>query len=177
MSTATQLFYERGVHGVGINEIAERAGASKLTIYRHFRSKDGLVEAMLRERSEQIHDWLVRNTETEAPGRARVLAMFDLLTRWYAEEGFHGCLVVNTSSDVRGSDGPVPELARAYLDRYRDLLERRLSDARVTDPPTLARQLLLLIEGATVVTAIDGPAHTGHDARRAAEALLDANMS
>lgn len=177
LSTATQLFYERGVHSVGINEIAERAGASKLTIYRHFQSKDGLVEAMLRERSEQIHNWLVRNTESQAPGRARVLAVFDLLTGWYAEESFRGCVVVNTSSDVRGTGGSVTTLAREYLDRFRALLESRLSDAGVVDPAVLARQLLLLIEGSAVVTAIDRRQQTGQDARLAAEALLDASLA
>lgn len=177
LSTATQLFYERGVRSVGINEIAERAGASKLTIYRHFRSKDGLVEAMLRERSEEIHQWLVRSTEMAEPGRGQVLALFDLLIEWYAEDGFHGCLVVNTSSDVRGAGGPVQGLARAFLDRYRALLEDRLSAAGVLDPPMLARQLLLLIEGATVVSAIDGGQQTGREARRAAETLLDASRA
>lgn len=177
LSTATQLFYERGVHGVGINEIAERAGASKLTIYRHFRSKDGLVAAMVRERSDQIHDWLVRNISRSPAGRERVLALFDLLTQWYGEDGFHGCLVVNASTDVRGGGGVVPEIARAHLERYRALLEDQLAAAGVGSPSSLARQLLLLIEGATVVTAIERRGQTGDDARLAAEALLDAGLS
>lgn len=172
LTVATRLFYERGVHAVGINEITESAEASKLTVYRHFGSKEGLVQAMLRERSEHIHRWLVAKTESAPPGRQRVLALFDLLTRWYAEQGFRGCAVVNAATDSRGADGGVADLARAHLARYRELLESHLSDAQAADPPALARQLLLLIEGATVVTSIDREPTAGHDARAAAEALL-----
>lgn len=178
LSTATRLFYERGVHGVGINEIAERAGASKLTIYRHFRSKDGLVAAMVRESSARIYDWVVEGVSEATPGRERVLAVFDLLTRWYAEDGFCGCLVVNASTDVRGDrDGVVSELARGHLERYRGLLESELVVAGVRQASGVARQLLLLVEGATVVTAIERRVENGADARRAAEALLGVYLS
>ena len=62
LNTATSLFYERGVHAVGVNEIAARAGASKLSLYRYFPSKDQLVQAMLTEHSDRIHAWLERET-------------------------------------------------------------------------------------------------------------------
>lgn len=177
LNVAATLFYERGVHAVGVSEIAERAEASKLTIYRHFGSKAGLIEAVLGERSDKIHRWLATNTEAAKPGRARILALFDLLTGWYAEQGFRGCSVVNAVTDTRdGHEGhaAVGTVARAHLARYRELLERCLVDAGVTDPPTVARQLLLLIEGATVITTIDADTTAGTDARRVAELLIDA---
>jgi AcrR family transcriptional regulator len=173
LDAAAQLFYEHGVHAVGVNEIAARARASKLSLYRYFPSKNELVQAMLREHSDRIHAWLSRETAFSAPGPDRVLSVFDLLIRWFAEPGYHGCAVLNTVIDTR-ADPAVAAIARSHLTRYRSLLTSRAIEAGV--PPdaadALARQLLLLIEGASVVTTIDDSATAGDDARRAAEALL-----
>jgi AcrR family transcriptional regulator len=171
LDAAAQLFYERGVHAVGVNEIAARASASKLSLYRYFPSKHKLVADMLREHSDRIHAWLERNTAGAPAGPARVLSVFDLLIRWFAEPGYHGCTVVNTVTDTR-ADPAVAAIARRHLARYLDLLETRARQAGLQDAPALARQLLLLIEGASVVTSIEGTPDAGADARRAAGQLL-----
>jgi AcrR family transcriptional regulator len=172
LETATSLFYERGVHAVGVNEIAAAAGASKLSLYRYFPSKAELVRAMLTEHSDRIHAWLDRRTAT-ATGPDRVLAVFDVLTEWFAQPGYHGCAIVNGVTDTR-ADPEVAAIARIHLHRYRDLLEDRLSSLPVDDPAALARRLLLLIEGASVVVAIEGTTDAGADARAAAATLLAA---
>ena len=173
LESAARLFYERGVHAVGVNEIAARAHASKLSLYRYFPSKQELVEAMLAEHSDRIHDWLERKTAGAASGPDRVLSVFDLLIRWFAEPGYRGCTVVNTVTDTR-ADPAIAAIARRHLARYRDLLTARAEQAGLTDAAALARQLLLLIEGASVVTSIDGTSDAGDDARHAAETLLGA---
>jgi AcrR family transcriptional regulator len=174
LDAAAGLFYERGVNGVGVNEIAARAGASKLSIYRYFQSKEQLVASMLAAHSDRIHEWLRRRTNDAPPGRGRVLAIFDLLMTWFAEQNYHGCTVMNTVIDTRGEQAAVREIARAHLGRYRALLAERLAEAGVAEPAPVARQLLLLIEGVTMVTTIDGDSSAGADARAAAGALVDA---
>src|SRR5439155_23198524 len=106
------------------------------------------------------------------PDHHPVLSVFDLLVEWFARPGYHGCAVVNTVTDMR-ADPAVAAIARRHLARYRELLETRLSEVGVSDPEPLARQLLLLIEGASVVATIDG-AGGGADARAAAVTLLAA---
>ena len=172
LETATSLFYERGVHAVGVNEIAAVAGASKLSLYRYFPSKAELVCAMLTEHSDRIHAWLDRRTAA-AVGPERVLAVFDVLTEWFAQPGYHGCAIINGVTDTR-ADPEVAAIARTHLHRYRDLLEDRLAGLDVADPAALARRLLLLIEGASVVVAIEGTTDAGTDARAAAAMLLAA---
>jgi hypothetical protein len=81
--------------------------------------------------------------------------------------------VLNTVTGTRGEDTAVREIARAHLGRYRDLLTERLTEAGVADPAPVARQLLLLIEGVTMVTTIDRDDTAGADARAAATALID----
>ncbi|MCM6773153.1 TetR/AcrR family transcriptional regulator [Nocardia sp. CDC159] len=175
LDAAARLFYERSLTAVGMREIATASNASPLTIYRYFESKEGLAAAVVRERSDRIHAWL-RAGLAEAPaGRGRVLALFDLLARWFAEQGFHGCPVLNYVADSRGGQS-ARDLTRQHLARYRQLLEQLLREAGVAAPPPLARQLLLLIEGAVVVTQIDGDGTAAADARAAAAALLDAAL-
>jgi AcrR family transcriptional regulator len=177
LDAATDLFYQRGIHAVGVNDVAAAAGASKLSLYRYFASKQELVAAVLAERSRRVHDWLSRETRDAPRGPDRVLAIFDLLADWYARAQFRGCAVVNTATDSRGDqDVTVIELSRAHLQRYRDLLEDRLAEIEPppADPAQLARQLLVLIEGATTIAAIDGPDQVGADARAAAAALIAA---
>jgi AcrR family transcriptional regulator len=173
LDAAAQLFYEHGVHAVGVNEIAARARASKLSLYRYFGSKDQLVEAMLAEHSDRIHAWLERKTSGAPAGDPRVLSVFDLLIEWFAEPGYRGCTVVNTVTDTR-ADPAIAAIARRHLIRYRHLLETRAREAGIAAPQGLAGQLLLLIEGASVVSAIDGNPDSGSAARAAAEVLLRA---
>ncbi|WP_067675207.1 TetR/AcrR family transcriptional regulator [Nocardia miyunensis] len=176
LDVAARLFYERSLAAVGMREIATAANASPLTIYRYFESKEGLAEAVVRERSDRVHAWLAAGLAEVPAGRARVTALFDLLTRWFAEQGFRGCAVVNYAADSRGGDS-ARDITRGHLMRYRKLLQQLLTEAGVADPAPVARQLLLLVEGATVVTQIDGDGVAGADARVAAETLLDAALA
>lgn len=171
LGVAAELFYDRGVHAVGVNEIAATAHASKLSIYRYFPSKEILVESMLQAHSDKIHAWLRRETGNAPAGSERVMALFDLLVNWFAEPGYNGCAVINTVTDTR-ADPAIAAIARRHLGRYLDLLEEMLTHANVADPDRTARQLLLLIEGASVVACIDPNATAGTDARQAAQRLL-----
>ncbi len=171
LDAAAELFYQRGVHAVGVNEIASRSRASKVSLYRYFPSKADLVEAMLTEHSDRIHAWLQRKTRDAPAGPARVLSVFDLLIEWFTQADYRGCAVLNAVTDTR-ADPRIAAIARRHLSRYRTLLETRLEQVGAADPPRLGRQLLLLIEGASVVATIDGASSAGADARLAAEQLL-----
>lgn len=175
LDTASRLFHKSAVHAVGVNEIASEAGASKLSLYKNFGSKNGLAVRVAADRSERVHAWLRRETGDAPSGTDRVLAVFDLLIDWYARPGFRGCAILNAVIDTRGDGDGVREVGRAHLARYRDLLCKRLIEAGFDDTEAghLTGQLLLLIEGATAVTTIDGNASkAGIDARLAAHALL-----
>lgn len=172
LAAATALFAERGIAAVGVDEIAARAEASKLSIYRYFRSKDGLVEAMLRRRSSQTQQRLRAELDKVPAGIDRVLEVFDRVAELYAEDHYRGCPVINTAVEDRAGSDVVRDLARAHLAGYRELFAELLEDAGFTAAHSLARQLLLLIEGANVVSAIDGHAQGASDARVAAQSLL-----
>ena len=172
LELSERIFYERGIGAVGIADIAREAGASKASIYKNFGSKEGLVEATLRYRSERVHRWLTEGTAHLAPGRDRILGMFDLLLDWYAQQDFRGCAMISAATEQRLADSRLTDLARQHLQTYREVLTSHLTAADVGEPGSLANRLLILIEGATIVSAIDRDPAVGRDARAIAETLL-----
>lgn len=174
LEISERVFYERGIAAVGVADIAEAAGASKATIYKNFGSKQGLVAAALAYRSEHVRRWLGDGTAHLAPGRERVLGVFDLLRDWYAQDDFRGCAIVSAAAEQRVSNPVVTGLARRHLQVYRDFLTEILAESQVTDPAGLAARLLILIEGATVISAIDATPAAGQQARELAIELLRA---
>ena len=54
LAAARELFYRRGIHAVGVDAIAEAAGTNKMTLYRHFTSKDVLIAACLSELTQEF---------------------------------------------------------------------------------------------------------------------------
>lgn len=173
MRIAEIEFYARGVHAVGISDVAEAASASKLSIYRHFGSKAGLVHEIARDRSERVQAWVRSGIGDRPVGLPRIAALFDLFGQWYAEDGFAGCGVVNATIDTRGTDETTSDVMKAHLDLYLDVLTENLAAevaAEYVHP--LARQILALLEGATLIVALTHDPHASTDAKRAAESLI-----
>jgi AcrR family transcriptional regulator len=173
LEAATPVLYERGLDGIGVAELCARIGVSKETLYRHFGTKDGLVEAVLEARSDRVMRWLA--DATAAAGNDpfdQLSAVFDALQRWYEEPGFRGCAMLNAAAQHHVD--AVRALTARHLDRYLELLTGIASRARAADPYLLARQLLMLVEGATAIAAHHDRSNTGEHARRAALALLTA---
>ncbi|TDC99084.1 TetR/AcrR family transcriptional regulator [Nonomuraea deserti] len=173
LEKATEVLYERGLDGIGVAELCARVGASKETLYRHFGTKDGLVEAMLRERSERVANRLAEAAAAagDDPGD-QLAAVFDALQRRYDEPAFRGCPMLNAAAQHHVE--AVRAIAARHLDRYLELLTGIAALAGVADPPALGRQLLMLVQGATVVAAHHDRAGAGATAREAALTLLSA---
>ena len=97
LDTSYELFSRRGVRAVGVDEVIERAGVAKATLYRHFPSKDDLVVAFLERREER---WTIGWVETEARRRGsgpeeQLLAIFDAFDEWFRREDFEACSFIN----------------------------------------------------------------------------------
>lgn len=174
LEAAMPVLYERGLDGIGVAELCALLGVSKETLYRHFGTKDGLVRAVLAERSDRVSGWLAGSAEAAGDDpAARLGAVFDALGRWYGEPVFRGCAMVNAAAQHH--DAEVRALTERHLDRYLGLLTDIAVRAGAADPAVLGRQLLMLVEGATVVAAHHRAPDTAAQARSAALALLAAS--
>lgn len=168
------ILYERGLDGVGVAELCAATGVSKETLYRHFGSKEGLIGAVLEARSERVTRWLRTAAETAGEDPADQLsAVFDALAGWHAEPHFRGCALLNAATQHHGE--PELGLAGRHLERRLALLAEIATRAGAADPGALARQLLVLVTGSTVVAdQHPGTPHAARLARQAALTLLEA---
>ncbi|MER7366761.1 TetR/AcrR family transcriptional regulator [Nonomuraea wenchangensis] len=173
LQAATVLLYERGLDGIGVAELCTRLGVSKETLYRHFGTKDGLVEAVLEARSDRVIAWV--EAAVAAAGddpAAQLAAVFDALQHWYEEPAFRGCALVNAAAQHHVPQ--VRAITARHLGRHLTLLTGIADRAGAAEPGLLGRQLLMLVEGATVVAAHRDARGPGAEARAAALTLLAA---
>ena len=177
LDAASVLFYDRGVHAVGVDTIAEAAGVTKKTLYDRFGSKEALVVSYLQHRDARWRAHLAAElARVPEPGPARVLTVFDATLTWTPDNSPKGCGVINARAEVGGPDhdGPVlPELTRQkrwMLGLFADLLAE--AGLGRDDDGALARQLMLLHEGALVTLGMATFPQPVETARDLAAALL-----
>ena len=173
LAAANELFYERGVHTVGIDTIIERAGVAKASLYNRFGSKDGLVRAYLETRHEARRARLTAEIERHQDPKERLLAIFDVLAATVAQTGFHGCAFANAvaESELDSAAADVTRNVRRWL---LDTMVELTTALGAADPAGLARQLTLLYDGALAQSRLDQTPAAAEAARAAANALVDA---
>ncbi|PRA80407.1 TetR/AcrR family transcriptional regulator [Microbacterium sp. MYb66] len=176
LDAASLLFYERGIHAVGVDTIAEAAGVTKKTLYDRFGSKEALVVSYLQHRDARWREHVAEHlSRVPEPGIARVLAVFDAAIAWSDENSPKGCSAINARAEIGdGHDGhPVfPEVARqkAWL---LDLFAELCREADVPDPDLMSKALMLLYEGAIVTVGMETFAAPFAVARRLARTMLE----
>jgi AcrR family transcriptional regulator len=170
---ADELFYEEGIHTVGIDRIIEKAGVAKATLYSVFGSKEELIRAYLRSRLEGRQRRINAALSGLDSPRERILAVFDVLGSYFAEDDFHGCAFLNASAESQPGSAAFEEslTSRAWT---RALFTDLARQAGASDPDALARQLRLVYDGAMTSARMDGVAGVANAARTAAAALIDA---
>ena len=178
LSTAYELFSRRGIHNVGVDELVERAGVAKATLYRYFPSKNDLALAFL-ERREQVwtRDWV----ETEARRRAatpeaQLLAIFDLFDEWFRRDDFEGCSFINTLLEFRDLDHPVGRASADCLEHIRSVVRDLALEAGLHDPDGFALSWHLMMKG-SIVQAAEGDRDAAKRAQSLGRLLLEQHRS
>jgi AcrR family transcriptional regulator len=173
LDTAYELFAHRGIRAVGIDEVIERAGVAKATLYRHFPSKDDLVVAFLRLREQR---WTLAWVEAESERRGatpeeRLLAIFDLYDEWFRRDDFEACSFVNVLLEL-GPAHPAGRASIAHLETIRSVVRRRATEAGLRDPESFARSWHILMKG-SIVSASEGDVGAARRAQAIARLLIE----
>ncbi|WP_051736586.1 TetR/AcrR family transcriptional regulator [Pseudonocardia halophobica] len=175
LAVADQLFYERGIHAVGVDTIVARADTAKTTLYGHFGSKDALVDAYLQRRSQLWQEHVEAEIAASDSGpAARILRVFEVLGRSLAEPGFRGCPFINACAEF-ADDHAAAATARAHRRWLHGVFARLADQAGAADPELLATQLGMLYDGSMVAAHVDSDRAAATTARAAAAALLIAS--
>ena len=177
LAAANELFYDEGVHTVGIDRVIERAGVAKASLYSTFGSKDELVRAYLQARAEARQRRISERVARHEDPRERILSIFDLLAEVVAAPTFRGCPFINASAEGRRDESKVTQVCADTRGWVRDLFIQLARDLGAADPEALGRQLVLLYDGAIVNASMDRDPGAAAAARAMAAALLDAQTS
>jgi len=173
VDTASNLFARDGFRAVGIERILHESGVAKMTLYKHFRSKDDLIVAVLRQVDDRCRRAIVEGSADPAfSPRERVLSIFDVLHAWLAASSFRGCMFAQACAEYPDDASAVRRAALEHKRFVRDHVVGLLLDAGITNPGPLADQLMMLFEGATVLSSLHKSAAPARDARSTADRLL-----
>ncbi|MGD9991349.1 TetR/AcrR family transcriptional regulator [Pseudonocardia sp.] len=172
---AERLYYSRGIAAVGIDDVRSAAGVSMRRLYQLYPSKEHLVAAYLDARDVRWRGRVEAHVDAagDDPGD-RLLAVFDWLGLWFAEDDFRGCAFINAFGEIGGESPLVLAAVRRHKDLFRDYL-LDLARAFPTDAPQpLAAAVTLLAEGAMTAAAIGTDPDAAAHAKAAARTLMDA---
>jgi AcrR family transcriptional regulator len=151
LAAARELFYRRGIHAVGVDAIAEAAGTNKMTLYRHFASKDVLVAACLSELTREFDvAWDAIAAAHAGDPKGQLLAWLRHSGDFKEYEAERGCALANAAIELPDKDHPARRVIREHKTAHRERLIRLCRDARLADPERLADEVFLIWEGARV---------------------------
>ncbi|MFC0119716.1 TetR/AcrR family transcriptional regulator [Pseudoalteromonas xiamenensis] len=153
IDTALGLFYHKGIHAVGVNEILAMSGIAKKTLYSHFESKNALLMAALEVRHERFMTWLSQTLDNTQTSQQLIEQLFKGLATWFNSEDdtlgpFRGCFFINTSAEFSEVDELITAYCRAHKEAVRDEIARHLPEKN--EP--LLEAIFVMMEGA-IVTA------------------------
>lgn len=178
LHAAGRLFYAHGVQAVGVDRVVAQADVAKMSLYKHFKGKDDLVQAWLVRRDAWWFEWFERTVKRLAPdgGRARLLAMFDALAEWFRKPEYRGCAFVNVACEVADVTSPARQIAVEHTRRLGELILQWTREAGEADAEQTAFALTLLVEGAIVWAAMHHAPDAATRGRAAAARLLGASV-
>ena len=173
LAAASDLFYRHGIRAVGVETIAEAADTNKMTLYRHFSSKDELVAEYLRRLAAES-DAVWSELERKQPGDARAQ-----LNSWLEEMAGHignpderGCALANAAIELPEKDHPARGVIETFKKQQRERLAALCRAAGLDQPELTADELFLLLEGARVSTQSVGHGGPGCSFVRMGQALV-----
>lgn len=172
LNAAIALFSTNAYSNISVDEIAQRAGYTKMTVYQHFRSKNELLLACLRARLEKREAKLDNLLAGLAPSADPVLAVFDWLEVWLNPTTFKGCAFSKAFQELSSTVPEVQAIALEAKEKIRLRLTSLAKKSGRSRPAELGAKLALLFEGAQSLAAIQGSAQPAQIARQIAGTLL-----
>jgi AcrR family transcriptional regulator len=173
LESAYELFAQRGVQAVGVDEVVRQSGVAKATLYHHFPSKDDLVVEFLKLREQR---WTLAWVEGEARRHGdtpeqQLLAIFDLFDDWFHRDDFEACSFINVLLEL-GSAHPAGQASIRHLENIRAVVRRLAEQAGLRDTESFARSWHILMKG-SIVSAAEGDTDAAKRAQAIAKLLIE----
>lgn len=173
LETADRLFYQDGIRAVGIDRIIAEADVAKMSLYKHFPSKDDLILAVLKYREEKILEFFGMAMERHGSRtKDKLRAFFAALKDWFESPGFRGCAFQNAAVELADPKHPGSEFVKGHKRRFQEFLAGLVEESLGKRSVKVAPAVGLLVEGAIVTAVIQGSPDAVDVARDAAMKLV-----
>ena len=174
LRVASDLFYNKGIRAVGVEEIVATAGVAKISLYRSFRSKDDLIVAYLESNNEAY--WKEIDaicSPHKGDPHAELHALMSYVAQRATKPGYRGCPYISYCGEFPDHSHPGHRVAEANKRAWRGRLLQIAEEIGARDPKRLADGLMLLVEGAYALSqTLTGAGAPGRAVVWAAEALV-----
>lgn len=175
LDVATPLFLRHGFHAIGLDRILADAQLTKTTFYNHFDSKDDLIIEVIHARDEvENQQWLqqIPARAGDAP-RQQLEVIFDIMTEWFCDEDFLGCIFLTAAFEFPNPHDPVHQAAARHYHAFAGLVRRSAHSLGVVDADGFTAEYLVIIMGVIAMRmSLDNP-DAAIIGRRLADQLLD----
>lgn len=173
IDVAAELFNRLGYHAAGVDHVIAEAGIAKTTLYRHFKSKEELIVAVLRRIDQHfLANMREAVDDTAHEPEQKILATFDFLEGWFKNKSFYGCPFLSAAGEYGDRSNPVFQEAVMHKRLMIAYFEELARAARLNDPRQVAEEIHLLHEGATAVAHINGDPGAARKAKAVAARLI-----
>lgn len=173
VAAASELFYRHGIRAVSVDAIAEAAGTNKMTLYRHFPSKDALVAEYLRALAKEANaHWDEIARECAGDPQREIGIWLTTVAECVTSDAERGCALANAAVELPEKDHPARAVIEEFKTGHRERLAQLFRSAGLTEPEVLADEIFLLIEGARINIQSVGPDGPASRLVRMVEALI-----
>jgi AcrR family transcriptional regulator len=176
LETAARLFYQNGYRAIGVDTITAESGIGKMTLYRHFDSKDDLIVAYLRESDAKFWETFENVTASVHSPRAKLVAFFQTLASYVTSPDCYGCPFLNIATEYPEPGHPGHKVAIEHKEAVRQRFRSLAAQAGARSADVLADQLLMLMDGAYMAVRMFDAEYPGANVVQAAVALIDAQI-
>ncbi|MFD2794194.1 TetR/AcrR family transcriptional regulator [Promicromonospora vindobonensis] len=173
IEAASELFYANGLRAVSVDKVIDRAGTTKVTFYRHFQSKDGLIVAYLESRAELERngvDAAIAHGEGDVDASLRLMAEHTGAAA--CTQGFRGCPFINAAAEYPDPDSTVRKVIDTHRTWWTSAFERLVAPLGLTDPAAVADDLMLLRDGVMVAGYLGDPTKVAASFLRSCQAVV-----
>ena len=173
LSTASELFYTKGVHAVGVDEIISRAPITRATFYRHFPSKDDLIVAYIRSADQHIRDAVAAALENPTSPDSGVRAIADYVARQITTPGFRGCAFLNAAAEYPDPQDPIHQAILAHRTWFYETVRDQFSHVTDDRAEPAAKHFVMLRDGAMAEGCLADPENTISTFLRGIDGMLE----
>ncbi|HNQ95342.1 MAG TPA: TetR/AcrR family transcriptional regulator [Anaerolineales bacterium] len=174
--TAARMFYQHGYRAIGVDTLAAESGIGKMTLYRHYPTKDELIVAYLKDSNDLFWSNFEQITKDAPTAREKLLAFFESLQEYVKTPACYGCPFLNVATEFPETDYPGHQVALEHKQSVRARFRQLAKEAGARKPDVLADQLFFLMDGAYMASRMFGAKNPAAHLASAARVLVDASL-